>query len=185
MADNGANPIFLVVGSPAVGKSTTSRSLAARFSKSVHIPVDDLREMVVSGLRLPGPEWTDEIGQQVQLGRESAVEMAFLYHAAGFTVVLDDFWHDNPQNDYRRLLAHPSTRKILLLPSQEIAHQRNLHRSGDSPARAYIDEGIRIVYQQMQAHIPKLVAEGWVVVDSSSLDLEQTVDAILQKTSTN
>lgn len=182
MADNGANPIFLVVGSPAVGKSSTSRSLAARFSKSIHIPVDDLREMVVSGLQLPSPEWTDEIGLQVQLGRQSASQIALVYHAAGYTVVIDDFWHENLIYDYGQLLNHPAARKIILLPSQEVAHQRNLQRSGDSPARGYIDEGIRIVYQHMQANIPQLKADRWVVVDSSLLNLEQTVDAILQKT---
>ena len=48
------HPIYLVVGPPAVGKSTTSGALAARFPKSLHIPVDDFRNMVVSGIELPG-----------------------------------------------------------------------------------------------------------------------------------
>jgi len=55
------SPMFLVIGSPAVGKSTTSRALAARFHKSVHIPVDNVRDMVVSGLRLPSPVWSDDL----------------------------------------------------------------------------------------------------------------------------
>ena len=37
--------------------AATARALAAHFEKSLHIPVDDLREMVVSGLALPGPTW--------------------------------------------------------------------------------------------------------------------------------
>lgn len=68
--------IYLVVGPPAVGKSTTSRALAARFPRSVHIPVDDLRHMVVAGLALPVAEWSDELTRQVTLARNAAIAMA-------------------------------------------------------------------------------------------------------------
>ena len=50
-------PIFLITGAPAVGKTTTGRALASRFAKSLHIPVDDVRRMVVSGVRHPGSAW--------------------------------------------------------------------------------------------------------------------------------
>ena len=69
-------PIFLVVGPPAVGKSTTSRSLAAHFPQSIHVPVDDLRDMVVSGLVLPGQDWSAELALQVNLARQSATHSA-------------------------------------------------------------------------------------------------------------
>lgn len=82
------NPMFLLVGPPAVGKSTTSRALAARFPKSLHIPVDDLRNMVVSGIALPGADWSDDLAQQVTLARTSVVHMALTYHNAGFVVVI-------------------------------------------------------------------------------------------------
>ncbi|HRL14538.1 MAG TPA: hypothetical protein PKX07_21830, partial [Aggregatilineales bacterium] len=94
------NPIYVVVGPPAVGKSTTSRALAARFPKSIHIPVDDLRNMVVSGLMLPGAVWSDGLAQQITLARTSAASMALAYHTAGFAVVIDDFWDPNHAADY-------------------------------------------------------------------------------------
>ena len=176
------NPIFWVVGPPAVGKSTTSRALAARFPKSLHIPVDDLRNMVVSGIALPGAVWSDDLTQQVALARTSVVHMALTYHRAGFVVVIDDFWDPNHQSDYRDLLGHPDLHKIVLYPGQSEAHRRNLQRSGESPARAYIDEGVRIVYQQLNAAVPQLAQEGWIVVDTTALSVEATVTTILQLT---
>ncbi|MBE2233692.1 MAG: hypothetical protein IAE85_09370 [Anaerolinea sp.] len=72
-------PIFLVVGSPAVGKSTTAAALARRFAKSIHIPVDALRDMVAAGQALPGPQWGDELIEQLAASRASAVFMALTY----------------------------------------------------------------------------------------------------------
>ncbi len=174
------NPIFLVVGPPAVGKSTTSRALARRFSRSIHIPVDDIRNMVVSGLVLPGAEGSDELVLQVALARKVAVQMTLDYHQAGFTVVIDDFWDADHIMDYAGLLTHPAFYKVVLLPGQDAAHQRNLQRSGDSPARAYIDQGIEIVYQQLKNASPNLEQDGWLVVDTTSMDVDETVVRILK-----
>ena len=175
------NPIFLVIGPPAVGKSSTSRALAARFPKSLHIPVDDLREMVVSGLELPGAVWSDGLARQISLARTSAIAMASAYHSAGFAVVIDDFWDSNHRADYQTLLSHPALRKTLLFPDQGAADQRNLQRSG-AASTAYIDEGIKIVYRQLGAVAPQLVQEGWVIVDTTALSVEETVTEILGRT---
>jgi len=174
------DPIFLVIGPPAVGKSTTSRGLASRFAKGLHIPVDDLRNMVAAGLVLPGANWSDDLTQQITLARESAVHMALAYHSAGFAVAIDDFWGPNFKSDYQPLFDHPQVRKIVLLPDQDKAHQRNLQRSGESPARAYIDDGIRTVYSFLIPALPQLSQEGWVILDTTDLSLEQTVNAILE-----
>ncbi|MBN1372786.1 MAG: AAA family ATPase [Anaerolineaceae bacterium] len=173
-------PIFLIVGPPAVGKSTTSRALAACFSKSIHMPVDDLRMMVVSGLLLPGPVWSDELAQQIALARQSAAEAALIYHRTGFGVVIDDFWDAEHLNDYQALLGHPHFHKVVLYPRQEAAHQRNRQRAEGSPELAYIDEGIEIVYRQLNASAARLAEDGWVVVDTSALSVDETVAAILQ-----
>jgi len=177
-----SEPIFLVVGPPAVGKSTTSRALAARFPRSIHIPVDDLRNMVVSGIALPGAVWSDEVAQQVTLARTGAVHQALAYHGAGFSVVIDDFLDTNHGSDYRALLGHPSLCRVVLFPDQVAAHQRNLQRSGESPARAYIDEGVRIVYGQLGATVRQLAQEGCLVIDTTNLSVEDTVTEILKRT---
>ena len=174
------NPIYIIVGPPAVGKSSTSRALAAHFPKSIHIPVDDVRDMVVSGLVLPGDAWSAELTQQVRLARTSVISMALNYHNAGFVVVIDDFWDPNHLADYQSFLDQPQVYKILLYPNQMEAHKRNLMRSGESPARAYIDEGIQLVYQQLNSVFPQLAGEGWLVVDTTTLTVDEVVKTILQ-----
>ena len=52
------SPIFLISGTPASGKSSVSLALMRRFARGVHLAVDDLREMVISGIAHPVPEWT-------------------------------------------------------------------------------------------------------------------------------
>jgi hypothetical protein len=174
------NPMFLLVGSPAVGKSTASRALAATFPKSIHIPVDDIREMVVSGLIQPGAEWSDGLKEQIRLARISVTHTAMAYHTAGFAVVIDDFWDSNHTTDYKDLFNLPYFHKFLLYPAQAEAHRRNLQRSGDSPVRGYIDEGIRIVYQQLSTAVADLIRTGWTVMDTTTLSIDETVASILQ-----
>lgn len=175
------NPIYMIVGPPAVGKSTTSRALATRFPKSIHIPVDDIRMMVVSGLMLPSATWSDELAQQISLARANVSNMAQTYQQAGFAVVIDDFWDANHASDYQALLHHgQALHKIVLYPTQTEAHQRNFIRSGDSPARPYIDEGIRIVYQQLTPALTQLAQTGWLVVDTTAMSIDETVSHIIQ-----
>lgn len=176
-------PIYLVVGPPAVGKSTTSRSLAAHFPRSIHIPVDDLREMVISGLVLPGQDWSAELALQVRLARHSAVHSALEYHKAGFVVVIDDFWDGEHISDYGGLLDHPDFHKVVLLPKQEVAHNRNFTRSGGDPSREYIDQGIEIVYARLRGQADQLKQDGWLVIDSSHMDVSAIVELILDHTS--
>ena len=172
--------IFVLAGAPAVGKSSAARALAARFQKSIHIPVDDLREMVVAGKALPGSQWSQELIEQLSLARASAVQMARSYHAAGFNVVIDDFWDPNSQLlEYSRLFQAADTHRILLFPSQQAAEARNLKRSGPGGDSLYIAEGIRMVYEHLRANVAELARQGWQIADTTDQSIEATVDQIL------
>ena len=175
-------PIFLLIGPPAVGKSSTSKELAIQFRRSIHIPVDTIRDMVVAGLALPGIEWGAELVQQISLARTSAIHMALSYQRAGFAVVIDDFYDPNQLSEYQAFVDKPEVYKVVLYPDQETAHARNMQRAGQDPAREYIDEGIRIVYQHLKTMIEPLRQDGWIVVDTTNLSIEQTVLAILKNT---
>lgn len=172
-----AAPIFIVVGGPGAGKSTTSRALAATFPRSVHVPVDDLRHMVVGGLVLPGPEWPEELRRQVRLAREAAIRLALDHAAAGFAVVVDDFWDPHELAEYRALLARPATHGVVLLPSPAEAQRRNAARSPGA-AGAYVDRGIPLVHAMLAPVVGSLAAEGWLVLDTTDLDVAGAVDAI-------
>jgi len=71
---------------------------------------------------------------------------------------------------------------VVLYPDQAAAHQRNVQRSGVSDTSAYIDIGIRIVYDQIRASMPQLVEDNWHILDTTTLSVEQAVTTILQQT---
>lgn len=172
--------IFLLIGAPAVGKSSTAKALAGRFPKSIHISVDNLRDMVVSGMVYPGDDWSAELIEQLALARKTAAQMAIDYARAGFHVVIDDFWDPVSRLvEYDGLWALPGVYKILLYPSQEAAEARNRKRSGSEQAIEYIASGIRLVYHNLRAEVEHLRGEGWQVVDTTHLSIDGTVDLIL------
>jgi predicted kinase len=172
-------PIFLVVGGPGVGKSTTSRALAATFRRSIHLPVDDLRHMVVSGLALPNPEWDDELVRQIRLAREAAVRIAEAYAAAGFAVVLDDFFDPHGLVEYRDLLELGAV-GVVLYPTAEEARRRNAARATGEEA-GYIDVAIGHAYSVLGPAVEGLAAEGWLVLDTTDLEVAAVVAAIRER----
>ena len=87
-------PPFLISGTPGSGKTTAARSLMQRFPFGLHLPVDELREWVVSGISQPVPEFTEETGRQFRLARGAVAQVAALYADAGFAVAIDDVVHE-------------------------------------------------------------------------------------------
>ena len=173
--------VFFIAGAPAVGKSTTAHALAARFRRSVHIPVDDVRNMVVSGLVQPG-EWGADLVEQLRLAREAASQMARAYREAGFVVVVDDFWDPNSRLlEYRSLFREPDVHKVLLFPSRGVAEERNLKRAGPGETSEYLAGGIRAVYEHLAAEAAELERGGWMVVDTTDRSVEETVAHILTR----
>lgn len=172
--------IFLIVGAPAVGKSTTAHALAARFPKSIHIPVDNLRDMVVSGLLYPGEDWSEGLVEQLYLARRVAAIMAITYSQAGYTVAIDDFWDPvSKLGNYADLSQVSEFHKILLFPAREVALARNQKRSGPDQVKEYIAGGIMAVYDALPSDLGSLRESGWTVFDSSVKDVETTVEEIL------
>ena len=175
-------PIFFLAGPPAVGKSTTAHALAGCFPKSVHIPVDDLRDMVVSGLRLPSADWSPELVEQLALARSSAAAMARSYNAAGFAVAIDDFWDPNSRlAEYAALFRKPNTVKVLLLPSQATAAERARERAGPGGDTSYLAGGIHLAYASLAGKAALLSRRGWLVLDTSALDVQATIQQILAR----
>ena len=95
--------------------------------------MDDLRSMVVAGVVHPGAVWTDELVEQLHLARQSAVVMALRYQAAGFAVVIDDFYDPNSRLREYDDLARAGMVRVLLYPAAQKAHAQNLQRAGPGP----------------------------------------------------
>lgn len=116
--------IIFITGAAGSGKSTIGRRLAEHFPRSVHIKVDDLREIIVNGNTVPGP-WTEERTTKFRLGRSTATYMAKLYAASGFAVVVDEVCV--PEffvEQYAELFSVRAVLKVLLLPNLDVLATR-------------------------------------------------------------
>ena len=171
-------PIFMITGTPGSGKSSVAVALMRRFPFGLHLPVDDLRELVVSGIAHPVPAWTAETERQFRLARQSAAQTARLYADAGFAVAIDDVISIG---DARELFAGPlsgyAVHAFLIRPSLEIALERNARRTNKQFDTAVLEQTIASLYRSMDPRAYS--AAGWHIVDSSRLSLDETVDRVL------
>lgn len=169
---------FLVVGPPAVGKSTVARLLAGTASRGVHVPVDDLREMVVAGLLLPRPEWTPELAEQVTAAREVACAALSSYATRGWTVVIDDFVDPLGLREYDDVVASGTVTAVVLRPDLDTAVARARQRETTEEGATYIIDGVRSIFGLLDQTLPRLLDAGWHVVDNTELDPEATAARI-------
>lgn len=170
--------LWLISGVPGSGKTTVAAALAKRYPKSAHLPMDDLRQLVVSGLASP-LNWTDETALQFAIARRNAARLAADYAANGFTVVIDDVIREA---DLPQLMPHIGglmPRKVLLSPSIFVIHRRNAQRTNKSFDTKILEPIAARMHGQLLAGCPP--EAGWVVLDTSTQTVNDTVDAILKR----
>ena len=170
-------PIYIVTGPPAVGKSSFCVALMRRYPFGLHIPVDDLREMVVSGIAHP-VGWTDETTRQFDLAAHAAADLAVRYQDAGFAVALDHC-HSPPQLAAlaeARFTGRPVVR-IALVSSLETNLQRNATRTNKDFDAAILIPTIERLNPMYRTY--DLTSEGWVVLPNDGPSVEEAVDRLL------
>ena len=84
--------ITLITGAASSGKSTVSKLVADHFPQCFVIPVDNIREMLLSGYAVPAVDepFPPAIIEQFRWARMAAIKMAEVYAESGITVIIDD-----------------------------------------------------------------------------------------------
>ncbi len=173
-----AGPIWLVTGVPGAGKTSVAIELCRRYPKAVHLPVDDLRELVVAGFASPLEAWTEETELQFKLARRAAARAARDYADRGFAAVLDDVIDERYLGEYEDLRGLP-LRRVLLHPSLDVALARNALRANKPFDTAALAPITRRLHPGYPREAPR--SAGWFVLDSGALTVAATVDALVAR----
>ena len=165
--------ITLISGFAGAGKSTISRLLAQQAARSLHISVDALREMTISGQMQPGLDWTDEGYAQFARARKTALFMAQLYAEAGVQVLIDDVCVPHMFADhYAPMASNPLAKRILLMPSRDALRQRMQQR------QAPWDHILPSIVDDVYDYLEPMPKDGWIVLDTSDWSIERTVNEV-------
>lgn len=149
----------------------------SRFEKGVHIPVDDLREWVVSGIAHP-IGWTEETSRQFGLAIRAALDVALRYSDAGFSVAIDHCHHLAFLDE--AVETHPirsRVKKVLLLPGVEACLERNRARRTKWFDTEILVPIIKSLCQEFEEE--SLKAKGWETLDTRGQTVEESVDALM------
>jgi len=173
-------PVILIYGLPGVGKTAVAELVAKRFSKSLHLEVDQLRAMMANGLILPGDTqgWNEELDRQFRLERSAASRVAETYARGDVTVVLDDVSIPPAIADhYQDLSPVGPLYKFLLMAETEVLQERLKKRA--SP----MDKQFLPAIPMLNEHLKNSDKADWDVIQTTGLTLEQIAVAILDAVS--
>jgi predicted kinase len=171
MPPNPDQKVVLITGIMAAGKSSVAQRLAERLPRAAHVRGDVFRRMIVSGRATPGPDFTAEERDQLQLRYRLSARTADEYAAAGFTAVVQDIILGADLPAYAEMVLTRPLFLIVLAPRAEVVRERDAQRAKTGYSGGWTAAA-------MMADLQRTPRVGlWV--DNSGQTVEQTVDQIL------
>ena len=165
------NPILLISGAMAAGKSTVAQQLAESLDQSVHLHGDVFRRMIVNGRVDMSAEPGQEAMRQLLLRYRAAAETAKLYSTAGFNVIYQDVIVGPVIEDVVGMYRGFPLHVVVLCPDAEsIAEREN--------ARAKTGYG-EVTVEHLQDALDATPRLGFWL-DTSAQSVEETATAILE-----
>lgn len=170
-----AQPVVLITGISASGKSTVAELLAQRFERGVHVKGDVFRRMVVAERHEMTSTPSDEAWRQLRLRYRLGAATADRYHEAGFSVVVQDIVIGPVLAEYVAAIESRPLIVVVLAPRIDVVAQREEARS----KAAYLDgyNSIRELDTALREHTPPLGL--WL--DTSDQAPSETVDEIVAR----
>jgi cytidylate kinase len=144
-----AAQIIVISGPPGAGKTSVAEAICERFDRMLLVEVEQLREWVRAGYR---EVWAGDrqAAEQGEMAIRNACAIARETTAMRYAVVIVDVVHPSEAALYRTLLAPlvPASpaHLVTLLPSLEVALQRDAPRGGNS-----IPDRVRAVHAELTA----------------------------------
>lgn len=120
--------VIILSGPPGAGKSTTARTVAATYTKAVHLHTDDFWGYIASGYIAP---YLPESDPQNHTVVRAIAAAAFAFADGGYTVLVDGVVGPWMLNHYRRAAQeHPAVALdyIVLRPSRAVSLARAQQR---------------------------------------------------------
>lgn len=120
--------IVLFGGPAGAGKSTLARAWCEKQPRSVHIQLDEVRNLIVSGRADPQVAGAVQ-AEQYRTSVAATCALARSFAAAGYDVAIDDVLEPGPFEEYwRPALQGSRWRLVVVLPSLEETLERSSGR---------------------------------------------------------
>lgn len=169
--------IVLITGANGAGKSSVSSALALKTGQCALIKVDDLRRME-AGVSLKTPIQGDAAKLQTSLAIKNTCALTNNFYESGLSVVVDCVTREEDLKQYLELLKDKQVKVFLLLPKIEILLKRFNERGG---ANDILQKRTENLYTKF---LTEKDSSYWTVIDSSNQTLEETVEQIYKKITT-
>ncbi|UIJ36440.1 AAA family ATPase [Allobranchiibius sp. GilTou73] len=172
-APDGPGRLFVITGAPASGKSTVGRALAEALTKSIFVDGEVMADMVAAGRTPMTAEPTIGALEQLFTRYAGALTLADVYCANGFDTVIADNMVGDYLEDFLDLADTGPLHLIVLHPSVDAVHERELARG----VNAYGDgSATENVWNEVEFNTKRVGL--WI--DNSTLTPAQVVVRILR-----